>query len=148
MNKLLDKNTLIIVANGTDCNIFSIDPQTHMLALQQNFHSDFTRSHNYDLEFYKPGRVHESHSSIRHSIETKIHSKRKEKNKLADQISSFLNQKFFHKKVRSFILIAPPELLGKLRRKLNKDTKSAIIKEIDKDLTNFKEADLFEYLKE
>ncbi len=142
----INKDTWIIVANGSECKIFSANNHGKAIKLLKGFYSADSHLQAAYLGVDKPGRVHESGSATRHAIEPKTDLHDKEKTKFSDLIANYLNKEIKTEKFKHLILIASPEFLGEIRKKLSKNTISIIAKEINKDLTHLKEEEILQYI--
>ncbi len=142
--KTRNNHTWVVVANGSECKIFSI--QLNRLKLMKGFYSADTHLHSVYLRTDRPGRVHESSNATRHAIEPKIDLQRKKKVKFSHLLADYLNQSVNAKKLEYLILISSPEFLGKVRKFLGKQAISMIIKEINKDLVDAKEEEILKHI--
>jgi protein required for attachment to host cells len=141
-----NNHTWVIVANGSECKIFSTQSMEKRLELLKGFYSAEARVHSVDLGMDRPGRVHESINATRHAIEPKINQQRKEKAKFSHLIADYLNKAVNIKGLKHLILVASPEFLGSIRKYLSKHTVSIISKEINKDLVDAKEEDILNHI--
>ena len=142
--RVRDNRTWVMVANGSECKIFAA--QLNQLQLLKGFYSENARSHSINLGTERPGRVHESSSSVRHAIEPKIGPQAKEKNNFSHLIADYLNDSVNIKKFKHLILVASPEFLGKVRKYLSKPAAAIVTKEINKDLVDAKEGEILKYI--
>lgn len=143
----INKDTWIIVANGSECKVFSTNKGGKAIKLLKEFYSAESHLQAASLGPERPGRVQESFSSTRHAIEPKTDLHDKEKTKFSDLIANYLNKEIKTEKVRHLILISSPEFLGEIRKKLSKQTISMITREINKDLTHASDAKILEILR-
>ena len=142
----INKHTWIIVANGSECKIFSTNNNGKTIKLLKGFYSADSHLQAVYLGTDKPGRIHESGSATRHAIEPKSDLHYKEKIKFSNLIANYLNKEIKTEKFSHLILIASPEFLGEIRKKLNKQIISIIMKEINKDLTHIKEEEILQHI--
>lgn len=82
----------------------------------------------------RPGRVHQSANSRRSAMEENDLHQQAEEEFLADLIHR-LDAALLSKAVRNLVIVAPPRALGALRKAYSGHIRSALIAEIDKDLT-------------
>jgi protein required for attachment to host cells len=141
-----NKDSWIMVANGSECKIFSTNNNGKAIKLLQGFYSADSHLQTAYLGTDKPGRVHESSSATRHTIEPKADLHDKEKTKFSNLIANYLNKEMKTEKFKHLILIASPEFLGEIRKKLGKQTILMITREINKDLTHASDAKILEIL--
>jgi protein required for attachment to host cells len=101
---------------------------------------------NAELGTDKPGRSFNStHSGLRHSIES-VDWHQYEKHKFAHGIARLLDDARTRRAFDRLVLVAPPETLGELRAKLDKQTQALISAEVPKDLTRHMIQDLPSHL--
>lgn len=82
----------------------------------------------------RPGRVHQSVGSHRSAMEETDWHDQAEEAFLADLIRR-LDAALLSKAVKDLVMVAPPRALGALRKAYSGHIRSALIAEIDKDLT-------------
>lgn len=93
----------------------------------------------------RPGRYNEGMSVRRSAIEeTDWHRIAKER--FADEIATLLYQYAHAEAFREIVLVAPPLVLGELRKKLHKEVDARITAEIPKTLTKHTISDIEEIL--
>ncbi len=142
----INKDTWIVVANGSECKIFFTDNNGKTIKLLKGFYSADSHLQAAYLGADKPRRVHESNSAARHAIEPKADLHDKEKTKFSNLIVNCLNSGTKTEKFKHLILIASPEFLGEIRKKISKQTALMITREINKDLTHANDAKILETL--
>lgn len=87
-----------------------------------------------DLGTDRPGRVHQSANDRRSAMEeTNLHEQA-EVEFLTDLVRR-LDSAILSKTVKDLVIVAPPRALGALRKVYSDHIRSALIAEIDKDLT-------------
>jgi len=95
----------------------------------------------------RPGRTFNSnHSGTRHGMEPRIDWHQYEKQKFAHGIARLLDEARNRRAFDYLVLVAPPETLGELRAKLDKQTQAMISAEVPKDLTRHMIQDLPNHL--
>jgi protein required for attachment to host cells len=100
-----------------------------------------------DLGSDKPGRSFNSdQSGTRHSMEPRVDWHQYEKQKFAHGIAKLLDDARMRRAFDHLVLVAPPETLGELRAKLDKQTQAVISGEVPKDLTRHMIKDLPNHL--
>lgn len=93
----------------------------------------------------RPGRYSEGMSSPRSAMEeTDWHRIAKER--FADEIAALLYKYAHAEAFREIVLVAPPLVLGELRKKLHKEVDSRIAAEIPKTLTRHTVSDIEQIL--
>jgi len=82
-----------------------------------------------------PGRAYSSVGGIRSAVEeTDWHELEKER--FAASIADRINKAALSNAFDQIVIVAPPKILGELRRDFTKETEAKIVAEIPKDLTN------------
>jgi protein required for attachment to host cells len=82
-----------------------------------------------------PGRAYSSVGEIRSAVgETDWHELEKER--FAASIADRINKVALSGAFNQLVIVAPPKILGDLRRKFTKETETKIIAEVPKDLTH------------
>jgi protein required for attachment to host cells len=82
-----------------------------------------------------PGRAYSSVGEIHSAVEeTDWHEL--EKKRFAASIADRINKAALSHAFEQLVVVAPPKILGELRREFCKETQTKIVAEIDKDLTN------------
>ncbi len=142
----INNHTGIVIANGSECKIFSINVKEKRLHLKNNISSSAVRLHNINLGEVRPGRNHESSLFARHGIEPRTEPQHKEKLKFVHDICEFLHQKSNMDEYTNLILIASPEILGELRKNLDKNILSMVIEEMNKDLVHVEEKEVLKHV--
>jgi protein required for attachment to host cells len=130
------KRTWILVADGARARILQsegwgtgltpVPGQTHRIE------NPPTRAHVSD----RPGRSHESTTSMRHALEPRVDWHRYEKHLFATELAAIINRSHQENAFDRLVIVAPPSTLGDLRAKLDKNARRLVTAELDKDLTN------------
>lgn len=136
--------TWVLVADGAKARLLERIGAKAMLtpASDKCFCDTEARIPTRDLGADRPGRVHESASVLRHSMEPRVDWHRYAKEQFAKSVADALEEAALAKKYEALILVAPPQTLGDLRSALGKHAKALIAGEIAKDLTNLPDQDL------
>jgi protein required for attachment to host cells len=88
-----------------------------------------------------PGRVYSSVGAIRSAVEeTDWHELEKER--FAASIAERINKAALANQFEQILIVAPPKILGELRREFTKETETKIVAEVAKDLTKHTIADI------
>lgn len=82
----------------------------------------------------KPGRVYESVGDVRHAIEPKYDRHRAMETRFAEQLAEQLHRFVETNAFDKLVIVAPPAMLGDLRKSLTADVAAKLVAEIDKDL--------------
>lgn len=138
------KTSWILVADGSHARILANRGPGTGLTLVAEHNAPEARAHTAELGAERPGRTHDSTTPARHAMEPRIDWQRQEKErfvaKLADEITAARDQ------FDALVLVAPPRVMGELRRELNGQLKDKITAELQKDLTWVPVPELGEHL--
>lgn len=78
----------------------------------------------------------------RHKYEPSLAESRQEEIGLAHDLARWLEQQYDLKRFKSLVLVAPPKMLGEIRKALSGAVANAIIAESNKQLMRYNDADL------
>ncbi|MBX7146345.1 MAG: host attachment protein [Alphaproteobacteria bacterium] len=154
----------VLVADGKQAQIYTLTVQERHIPhkggvknseelLEQNiipienmkWHADSPAM--YDIGRNATGMVHESVGSARHMGEPRIDVRKEVKQNFAVTLTTHLNQEILQQKFDQLIIIAPPEMLGELRKGFSDLVQKNIIAELPKGFTKLDHKTLFEHLK-
>ena len=125
------KKALFLINEGD-----AINPNLRRLSVFEN-HDPPSREQGSDA----PGRAYSSVGGIRSAVEeTDWHELEKER--FAISIAERINKAALANQFEEIVIVAPPKILGDLRREFSKETGTKIIAEVPKDLTNHTIADI------
>jgi protein required for attachment to host cells len=129
--------TWIVVADAARARIFVQEKHGEPLAAldQGDFHNPDSSHHTRDLGSDRPARSQESVGSARHAIEPKHDPRRMAAAAFAKDIAGYLEQGAMGKRYDRLAIVAPPHILGDLRKSLGKHTEALVVAELNKDLT-------------
>jgi protein required for attachment to host cells len=135
MAKLLKHGVWVVVADGEKALFLRNEGDTQYPNLQvmRELHDDNppTREQGTD----RPGRLSDGPSAHRSAVaDTDWHKVGKVR--FADQIAERLYEMAHRGDFKEIVLIAPPLVLGELRKKLHQEVSDRIVGEIPKTLTN------------
>ena len=128
-------NTIwILIANQSEARFYSADRIPGNLVLIETLSHEEGAAHARDLTSDAPGRVHDRIGSARHSMEpdtgVKDESRRRFVKEMVDKLKTAQLRGDFDR----LVLLAAPGVLGAIRKNLTKELKTAVIKEIPKDV--------------
>lgn len=135
MNIRLERNVWVVVADGEKALFLrnegdALHPDFQVVR-QMREENPPTREQGTD----RPGRYSDGPSIHRSAVQdTDWH--RVQKERFADEIAERLYGFAHHGDYQKLILIAPPVVLGEMRRKLHKEVADRLVAEIPKTLTN------------
>jgi protein required for attachment to host cells len=139
------KRTYILIADGARAHLVLSQgprkPLTEVAEYQQELAPDR------DLQRDRPGRVHESATTVRHTIERNdMH--RREKERFACYLAGILDQRLANNECEHIVIAAAPETLGSIRGALSNKVRSVLSGEVPKNLTKFPSQELRAHLPE
>ena len=83
---------------------------------------------------------------MRHAIEPRTDPHKEAERKFSLELAQMLDKELASNKFEKLIVVAPPVMLGDLRKALSKRVGSAVVAEIAKDLTKIPEKEIVEHL--
>lgn len=133
------RTTWILVADGARARIisrvvegFGASADT-TISEPYNFEED--RLPSRELAGERPTRVHDRFGPGRHAVEPKQTPNRKLVARFATEIADMLSDCLKARGFDRLIVVAPPAMLGDLRKSLSNHVRAKVIAEIDKDMT-------------
>jgi len=100
----------------------------------------------YQLGRNATGMVFESKSSERHMNEPRIDAREEIQQRFAQTIVRQLAKAKTENRFDRLVLVAPPKMLGEIRKHLDTNLSRAIMAEMPKDLTHYDSKDLADHL--
>lgn len=129
----LAPRTWVILANGRLARIFSLrldgEDMDSVLVIERPDASLPER----ELGSDRPGRTKDRFGYAHHAMEPHMDLKRHAKQRFAANVAQVINQIVLSEVFDNLIVIAPPQVLGDLRKEFSHMASSKIIAEIDKD---------------
>lgn len=122
--------TWIVVADSARARIFFSERRTQDWQLVESFEHPQGRAHTPELVTSQP------------AMERGELPKEREGQVFARQLSRRLERAFHAHEFRRLVLVAPPEMMGYLRRSLPQVVASAVTHEITKDLSQLRQDEL------
>lgn len=136
----------IVVADGETARIYSALGRTarleQALPYELRMPDPPTREQGAD----KPGRVFDSHGAGRHAIQPHADWHREAKHQFAREIAELLKRKAQEDQFDELVVVAPPPVMGDLRKDFDEHTKARVKAEVTKDLTKLSPTELQDYL--
>ena len=105
-----------------------------------------SRIHEQKLTSDRPGRTFDRHGQGHHAMEQEVGARKQEVMAFAGQVAAYLQTECGKDIYEKIILIAAPEFLGHLRKKLDAETRGRVVKEIDKNIVQQEEAEIRKHL--
>lgn len=131
----LEHDIWVVVADGEKALFLRNEGDAEYPHLQvfREMHDDnpATREQGTD----RPGRLSDAGENHRSAVEeTDWH--RIEKERFAKEISERLYKLAHRNKFKQLVIVAPPVVLGEMRKELHKEVESRVVAEVSKTLTN------------
>lgn len=134
--------TCVVVAESSRARIFEmVNPRTPMKELLDMVHPQ-SRIHEQKLTSDRPGRTFDRHGQGHHAMEQEVGVKKQESLVFAAQLAEYLQSECAKDVFEDVIIIAAPEFLGELRKKLGPGTTGRVVKEINKNIVQQDEAEI------
>lgn len=146
------KTTWFLVADGARARLLTLkdergsDERRLVPAFGQEFIGSNIPSREIDAD--RPGRSFDSAGEGRHAMEPPTDPRRKRKADFARSIATLLDAEAKRGAFAQVVIAAPPQALGDLRGELSAAVQSRVVAEINKDLVEASDAELFERLNE
>ncbi len=138
--------TWIVVADGARSRVVErLGLQTKLRLISgSDMRTEIPKSNQLGQD--RPGRVHESVGSVRHAIEPKHDAHQEMENQFAGQVVAFLDAAHGKNEFDHLVIVAPPIMLGNLRKKLSTGLRKLVVDEVDKDLTKIPNDEILQHL--
>ena len=128
-------NTIwILVANQSEARFYSADRIPGNIVLIDTLSHEEGAAHTRDLVSDAPGSVHDRMGSARHSMEPDTGVKDEGRRRFVKEMVDQLKAAQLCGDFTRLVLLAAPGVLGVIRKNLTKELKTAVIKEIPKDV--------------
>ncbi len=142
------KRTWIVVADASRAKIY-LQPRAGA-GLEPALDHDLlgSRAKSSEEGADRPGRVHERQGQVRHAMQPTTDPQRHAKAEFARVLAEELERGCDGDELDHIVLVAPPQLLGDLRKSLAGRVRDKVIGELDKDLAKLPIHDLPAHLSE
>jgi len=134
--------TWILVADGGRARILELTGKRQGLHLVTGSESRLDNLPSRELGRDAPGRVYESVGHARHAVEPRSDPHIALEALFASQLAAMLSDHLTKGDFDRLVVVAPPVMLGNLRKMITPEVKSKIIAEIDKDLTRLPNSEI------
>lgn len=139
-----NKLTHILVANGDTAKLYTnLNAEDSLHKVDEKEH-DIPKTNKMVDDQKGRDKVPSPSLNTLQAYEPQTDPKTTRRKEIADQIAEDLHER--HKQIEELIVIAPPQLLGHLRKKFSQQVNELITHEIDKDLTSEDERSLPQHL--
>ena len=138
--------TCVVVAESSRARVFEMtSPRTPMREMQDMVHPQ-SRIHEQKLTSDRPGRTFDRHGQGHHAMQKEVGAREQETLDFAAQVAGYLQTACAGNAFEDIVIIAAPEFLGTLRKKLDPGTRKLVVREIDKNIVQHNEADIRKHL--
>jgi protein required for attachment to host cells len=96
----------------------------------------------------RPGRMHESYTTMRHAAEPHTSNDERAREQYARMLIARIHTEARKRTFHNLVLVGPPAMLGTLRSLLDAELSSRVVGELAKDLTWISERNLPDHLRE
>lgn len=129
------KSTWVVVTDSTRARILKADNAVGPLSEIETLVHPESRLHERDLISDAPGRAFDRAGQGRHAMGQQVSPKEHEVEAFVRQVAERLEQAREQGQLEQLILVAPPAVLGKLRKALTHELARLVTLEVDKNLT-------------
>ncbi len=130
------KTTYVLVADSSQARIFVDDMHMQALTELRTFQHPEGRLRDQELDSDRSGRQSATTTAGYHGYGGDKSSHRHEAEGFAADIARYLEQERISGNCEQLVLVAPPQLLGDLRKQLSADCDRLVTMEINKNLVN------------
>ncbi|MBD8527460.1 host attachment protein [Pseudomarimonas arenosa] len=127
--------TWVLIANSARARLFEAEKKNGGLTELADFVQPDSQMRGVDLADSRPGRVQESASPERHSMEPHTHPRDKSALQFAHGLADILDRARVEHEYDRLVLVAPPRFLGQLRNSLDDQVSQLVVNSVDKDIS-------------
>ena len=127
--------TWVVVADAKDALFYTRDKRHSIPERFDVLHASFAAAHDQELTTDRPGRTFDRFGPGRHTLNADESPKEEEQRRFVKRIAEKIDHGHAAGKFDRLVLVAPPAMLGVLRKHLTKATAATVIGEIGKTLT-------------
>jgi len=140
-------NVWVLVCDAARGRIFSVSGENAEWRPVHSFRHDSARSKSSELVTDREGRRTSVGGSSHHNALAPSSSlKEQGERQFAHELSAFLEHEAQMHRFHRWVLVAPPQMLGMIKGVLSSTLAVRLMRSVDKDLTEFGEAELEERL--
>lgn len=140
-------NVWVLVCDAARGRVFSVSGNNAEWRPVQSFRHDSARSKSSELVTDREGRRASVGASSHHNALAPSSSlKEQGERRFAHELSTFLEREAQEHRFHRWVLVAPPQMLGMVKAALSPTLAARLMTTVDKDLTEFGEAELEERL--
>jgi protein required for attachment to host cells len=152
--------TWILVADGKQAQVYTREPVERRIP--PSFAESVTHEpmpiagmrwkaespSNYEVGRNATGMVFESSGGARHMAEPHVDAREEVKQHLAAVVAEALGAAKAAKQFDRLVLVAPPKMLGEIKKHLGKAVQKSVVAELPKELTHYEGETLLEHLQD
>jgi protein required for attachment to host cells len=142
------KSTWVVVADSTRARILKADNAVSPLSEIETLVHPESRLHERDLISDAPGRAFDRAGQGRHAMGQQVSPKEHEVEAFVRQVAERLEQARDQGELEQLIIVAPPNVLGKLRKALPHEVARLVTLEVDKNLSKLSPQEIRGHLPE
>ncbi len=142
------KSTWVVVADSTRARILKADNAVGPLSELETLVHPESRLHERDLISDAPGRAFDRAGQGRHAMGQQVSPKEHEIEAFTRQVAERLDHARENGELEQLIIVAPPSVLGKLRKALPQEVSRLVTLEVDKNLTRLSPGEIRAHLPE
>jgi protein required for attachment to host cells len=142
-------NVWVLVCDAARGRLFAVGEGDASWQQIEAFTHDASRSKASELVSDHSGRSSSEGGSVHHNALAPASSpKEVEQGHFAHALASAMNQAAQAKRFKKWVLVAPPQFLGMLKKDLTADAASSLLATVDKDLSRLELRDIAEQLRD
>ncbi len=142
------KSTWVVVTDSTRARILKADNAVSPLSEVETLVHPESRLHERDLISDAPGRAFDRAGQGRHAMGQQVSPKEHEVEAFVRQVAERLEQAREHGELEQLIIVAPPNVLGKLRKALPPEVARLVTMEMGKNLSKLSPQEIRDHLPE
>ena len=136
----------VLVADKSKAKLFKMTGRGGELKLDQEWEHPASRQREQDLTSDLPGRVFDSEGNGRHAMSQEVDPKDHEAELFAHELITEMEKGATSGRFSRFYMIASPQFLGLLRKKMGSSLRDLVVDEVAKNLTAMDASEIREYL--
>lgn len=136
----------VLVADKSKAKLYKMKGRVGELTLDHEWSHPASRQHEQELTSDLPGRAFDSVGDGRHAMSQEVDPKDHEAEVFAQELITEMEKGATSGRFSRFYLIASPQFLGLLRKKMGSSLKELVVDEVAKNLTAMDASEIREYL--
>jgi len=136
----------VLVADKSKAKLYKMKGRVGELTLDQEWTHPASRQHEQELTSDLPGRAFDSVGDGRHAMSQEVDPKDHEAELFAHELITEMEKGATSGRFSRFYMIAAPEFLGLLRKKMGASLQDMVVDEVAKNLTAMDATEIREYL--